>query len=541
MSITAPFRPLVQAQTYRAVLFIAAGIPIAAVVLGVLIAGWTSIALLAITPLVVPILLGYRGVVGLLARTDAALARSLLGTDAGPPVSSAGRGFWGRAKAVFLDPAFWRQQAYLVLRMTLGFAVAVGELSLIAAAFGWITMPIWYRWTDNNYGSWHVDTLGRSFLLVPAGIVALVAAGWLAQALGAMWAWQVRRLLAARSAPASPEAMRRYRLRALWIECGTAAGLVLVMTIIWAATGQGYFWPEWVLLPLALLVGIHALVEFVDRRLAARSRLSRGMAIHAGVVLALFAFLTAVWAVTSRGYFWPAWVLLGLAIPLGVHYVVGLTTRRDRLARRVQTLESTRLGAVEEQDAELRRIERDLHDGAQARLVALGLSLGMAEQKFRSDPEEAEKLVAEARAGVAEALLELRDLARGIHPPVLSDRGLGAALDTLADRSPLPTTVSGDLDRRPPARVETAAYFVAAEALANAAKHSGATRVEISIAERDGTLAVEITDDGTGGADAAGSGLRGLRRRVEALDGTLTVESPAGGPTTIRAELPCAS
>jgi signal transduction histidine kinase len=541
MSITAPFRPLVQARTYRALLFIAAGIPIAAVVLGVLIAGWTSIALLAITPLVVPILLGYRGVVGLLARTDAALARSLLGTDTGPPVSSAGRGFWGRAKAVFLDPAFWRQQAYLVLRMTLGFAVAVGEVSVIAAAFGWITMPIWYRWTDNNYGSWHVDTLGRAFILVPAGIVALVAAGWLAQALGAMWAWQVRRLLAARSAPASPEAMRRYRRRALWIECGTAAGLVLVMTIVWAATGQGYFWPEWVLLPLALLVGIHALVELVDRRLADRSRLSRGMAIHGGVVLALFAFLTAVWAVTSRGYFWPAWVLLGLAIPLGVHYVVGLTTRRDRLARRVETLESTRLGAVEEQDAELRRIERDLHDGAQARLVALGLSLGMAEQKFRSDPEEAEKLVAEARAGVAEALHELRDLARGIHPPVLSDRGLGAALDTLADRSPLPTAVSGDLDRRPPARVETAAYFVAAEALANAAKHSGATRVEISIAERDGTLAVEITDDGSGGADAAGSGLLGLRRRVEALDGTLTVESPAGGPTTIRAELPCAS
>ena len=260
MSITAPFRPLVQAQTYRAVLFTAAGIPIAAVVLGVLIAGWTSIALLAITPLVVPILLGYRGVVGLLARADAGLARSLLGTDIGPPVSSAGRGFWGRAKAVFLDPAFWRQQAYLVLRMTLGFAVAVGELSLIAAAFGWITMPIWYRWTDNNYGSWHVDTLGRAFLFVPAGIVALVAAGWLGRALGAMWAWQVRSLLAARSTPASPEGMRRYRLRALWIECGTAAGLVLLMTIIWAATGQGYFWPEWVLLPLALLVGIHALV-----------------------------------------------------------------------------------------------------------------------------------------------------------------------------------------------------------------------------------------------------------------------------------------
>ncbi len=541
MSITAPFRPLVQAQTYRAVLFTAAAVPIAAVVLGVFIAGWTSIAVLAITPLVVPILLGYRGVVGLLARTDAALARSLLGTETGPPVWSEGRGFWGRAKAVFLDPAFWRQQAYLVLRMTLGFAAAVGELTLIAGAFGWITMPIWYRWTDNNYGSWHVDTVGRAFLFVPAGIVALVAAAWIARALGAMWAGLVRSLLAPRPAPPSTEAMRRYRRRALWIEGGTAVGLVVLMTVIWAAAGQGYFWPEWVLLPLALLVGIHAVIELVLAKIPREQPFTRGVAIHAGIVAALFLFLTAVWAVTSRGVFWPGWTLIGLGSAVVVHWLIVRTKRRDSLAQRVETLETTRLGAVEEQDAELRRIERDLHDGAQARLVVLGLSLGMAEQKFRSEPEEAEKLVAEARAGVAEALRELRDLARGIHPPVLSDRGLGAALDTLADRSPLRTTVSVDLERRPPARIETAAYFVAAEALANAAKHSGATRVEIAIGERNGSLAVAITDDGTGGADPAGSGLLGLRRRVEALDGTLTVESPSGGPTTIRAELPCAS
>jgi signal transduction histidine kinase len=538
MNLTAPFRPLVQRTTYGALAFTAAGIPIAALVLGALIAGWTSILVLAITPLVVPVLIGYRGVVGLLARADAGLARSLLGVEAGPPVSSTGRGFWGRAKAVFLDGAFWRQQGYLLLRMTLGFAAAVAQLSLIAAAFGWITMPIWYRWTDNNYGSWHVDTLGKAFLFVPAGIVVLVAAGWLSRGLGTMWARLVRWLLASRAAPASPEAMRRYRLRALRIEAGTAGGLVLLMTIIWAATGQGYFWPEWVLLPLALLVGIHALIELVDRKLPAEKR---GLATHGAVVLALFLFLTAVWAVTSRGYFWPGWVLLGLAIPLGIHYLVGLTARRDRLTRRVETLETSRLGAVEEQDAELRRIERDLHDGAQARLVALGLSLGMAEQKFRSDPEGAEKLVAEARAGVAEALRELRDLARGIHPPVLSDRGIGAALHTLADRSPLPTAVRVDLEERPPERIETAAYFVAAEALANAAKHSGATKVEISVGQHDGILAVEVVDDGKGGAAPAGSGLLGLRRRVEALDGTLSVQSPAGGPTTIRAELPCAS
>lgn len=154
-------RPLFEAQTYRNLLFLVAGIPIAAVVLGLVIAGWTSIAVLAITPLVVPVLLGYRGAVGLVARVDASLARSLLGTTAGPPVSSAGRGFWGRAKAVFLDPSFWRQQAYLLLRMTLGFALAVAELSLIAGALGWISLPIWYHWAGYNFGSWHVDTLGR--------------------------------------------------------------------------------------------------------------------------------------------------------------------------------------------------------------------------------------------------------------------------------------------------------------------------------------------------------------------------------------------
>jgi signal transduction histidine kinase len=537
MSIAAPIRPLYQSQTYRDLVFLAAALPVAVLALGFFIAGWTSIAVLAITPLIVPVLLGYRGAVGLLARGDAALARSLLGVDAGPPIGTSARGFWGRAKAVFLDPNFWRQQAYLLLRMTIGFALAVGELSLIAGAFGWITLPIWYRWTDYNFGSWHVDTLGRAFLFVPAGIVVLVAAAWLARAVGAFSAWQVRSLLAPRPRKASPAARRR----ALWIHLAAAGALVVLTVVIWASTGHGYFWPVWVMLPLALLLAIHAVVELAVEKIPQDDPRTRGVAIHGGVVAALFLFVTAIWAVTTRGTFWPAWVLLGIGVPLLVHYLVVRSRRRDRLTQRVETLETTRAGAVEEQDAELRRIERDLHDGAQARLVALGLSLGMAEQKFRSDPEEAEKLVAEARAGVAEAIRELRDLSRGIYPPVLADRGIGAALETLADRSPLPTTVSVELAERPPAAVETAAYFVAAEALANATKHSGAGRIEISVERRDARLQVAVMDDGKGGADPSGSGLVGLRRRVEAFDGTLTVDSPEGGPTTIRAELPCAS
>ena len=540
MSITSPIRPLYEGQTYRNLLFLSAAIPVAALALALFVAGWTSIGVLAITPLVVPLLLGFRGAVGLLARGEAAIARSLLGVDVVPPIESSGRGFWGRAKGVVVDPSFWRQHAYLLLRMTLGFAFAVGELSLVAGALGWITQPIWYRWADNEYGSWHVDTLGRASLFVPAGIVALVLAGWLARWLGAFSAWQVRTLLAARLRERSADAALRARRRAVVIHLGVSAGVALLLVIVWASTGHG-FWPIWAILPLALVFAIHALVEVVVWRIPHTESLARSLTIHGGVVALLFVYFTATWAAASRGDFWPAWTLLGLTPPVGLHYLIGRSRRRDRLARRVETLEATRAGAVEGQDAELRRIERDLHDGAQARLVALGLSLGMAEQKFRSDPEAAEQLVAEARAGVAEAIRELRDLSRGIYPPVLADRGVGAALETLADRSPLPATVSVDLDRRPPAAVETAAYFVAAEALANATKHSGAACIAISVERRNGVLVVAITDDGKGGADPSGNGLAGLRRRVEALDGTLAVDSPAGGPTTIRAELPCGS
>ena len=193
------------------------------------------------------------------------------------------------------------------------------------------------------------------------------------------------------------------------------------------------------------------------------------------------------------------------------------------------------------QESELRRIERDLHDGAQARLVALGMSLGMAEQKLAEDPERAGELLAEARAGAEEALRELRDLARGIHPPVLADRGLEAAIDRARQLDAACTwRCRSTCPQRPPSAVESAAYFVVAEALANAAKHSGSEWLDIRIATVGRHLELEITDDGVGGADPNGSGLVGLRHRVEALDGTLEVTSPPGGPTTVYAELPCA-
>jgi len=285
-------------------------------------------------------------------------------------------------------------------------------------------------------------------------------------------------------------------------------------------------------------------VQEVDRRPAywLRRRLDAGFAIHAGIWVILLSFLVCVWAVTSPGgYFWPVWPMLVAPVALVPHAAALLSRSPDRAAlqQRIASLETSRAGAVDVQEGELRRIERDLHDGAQARLVALGMSLGMAEQKLATDAEAARELLAEARAGAGEALRELRDLARGIHPPVLADRGLDAAVRALAAGSPISVTVSATLPARPSAPVETAAYFVVAEALANAGKHARASRVDVRISRAGDALVVEIHDDGAGGADPRGGGLAGLRSRVEALDGQLSVLSPRGGPTTIRAELPC--
>jgi signal transduction histidine kinase len=538
-----PFRPVFRATTYRSLLFAAAAVPLAALTLAVLIAGWTTAAVLVITPLVVPVLVGFRGAVGLLARADAWLGRALLGTDARPAISSGGRGFWGSAKAVIVDAAFWQQQLYLVLRMTVGFAFAVGELSLIAAGLGAVFYPAYYRWSDLHFGSWQADTLPRSLLLVPAGLLALVVAAQLASLFGAVSRRVIRDLLRDRPGTASSPALARPgRRQALRIHALAVLGLGVGAVAVWALAGGGYFWPEWLLLPLGLSLAIHGWIEYTaDWRWSAASPARPGLSIHAGVAAALCVFLTLIWALTSHGYFWPAWVVLPLAAAVVVHAVVARFRERGRLAERVRTLETTRADAVDARDAELRRIERDIHDGAQARLVALGMRLGMAEQKFASDPEGARLLVGEARAGVAEALRELRDLARGIYPPVLADRGLDAALTSLAKRSAIPVTVTVSLEGDLPQPVEAAAYFVAAEALANAGKHSQAEHVAIAATGRGGTLEVEIRDDGRGGADPNGSGLVGLRSRVQALDGSLAVSSPAGGPTTIRAELPCGS
>ncbi|MEU6235504.1 histidine kinase [Kitasatospora sp. NPDC047058] len=211
-----------------------------------------------------------------------------------------------------------------------------------------------------------------------------------------------------------------------------------------------------------------------------------------------------------------------------------------QLTKRVAELTETRADAVGSQAAELRRIERDLHDGAQARLVAIGMTLGTIEHLMDTDPVAARELLSEARQSSARALQELRDLVHGIHPPVLAERGLGDAVRLLALDSVLPTEVCVSLPDRPPAPVEAAAYFSICELLANAAKHSGAEQVWVDILYRAGMLRITVTDDGVGVADPArGTGLRGIEKRLGTFDGVLAIDSTSGGPTTITLELPC--
>jgi signal transduction histidine kinase len=208
------------------------------------------------------------------------------------------------------------------------------------------------------------------------------------------------------------------------------------------------------------------------------------------------------------------------------------------LQARLDDLRESRARIVQAGDAARRKLERDLHDGAQQRLVGLALDLRLAREKLEDDPKAAATMLDEASAELARATDELRELARGIHPAVLSDRGLEAAVESLAKRAPLPVRIDSSLDGRLPEPVESAAYFVVSEALTNVVRHSGADRAEVGITRDNGRLLVEVRDDGAGGADPSGSGLRGLADRVAALDGRLEIEGPASGGTVVRADIP---
>ncbi|CAM5249463.1 histidine kinase OS=Streptomyces alboniger OX=132473 GN=CP975_20690 PE=4 SV=1 [Streptomyces alboniger] len=261
----------------------------------------------------------------------------------------------------------------------------------------------------------------------------------------------------------------------------------------------------------------------------------------------LYAFLRLPWgvltfAVTVVGLFvlWPVlpFVTRGLT-NVDRALVRGLLCPSDELERRIAELESDRGVVVDTAAADLRRIERDLHDGAQARLVALAMGLGLAKEKLLEDPDAAAVMVDEAHGEVKLALQELRDLARGIHPAVLTDRGLNAALSSLAARCTVPVRVTADLPARPAAAIEGSAYFTVSELLQNVSKHSGARRASVEVWRAEDRLLIQVWDDGKGGARLdGGSGMAGLADRLGAVDGLFVIDSPPGGPTTITAELP---
>jgi signal transduction histidine kinase len=557
--MTTLVRTLADGVTYRRLGYLLLEVPLGTIWFTILVTLWSLTIGEIVTPLVIPAALALAYTTRWCTSVEAELTRSLLGVDAHrPAISIAGRGWRERMHNLF-GPGFWRAQGYLWTRWFLGFPAGVLILGLIGLSISMIVEPLWVPFVHggaNLYGV-HIHGFLQSLAFVPVGLVLLPLSVAFAHPLGGALIPLTSRLLregnepwAAGAGGASFDAagsagaglaLAGPTRRGLVAHAIVEGVLTTVMVVIWAATSRSYFWPIWPMLPFATTLGMHAWLYEVRRSpgLARRFRGSTSLAGSTGVLSIFWLFTVAIWAVSGHGYFWPIWPLLGLAIVVAVHAAVVLLAAPRQLVARIESLTESRAGAVNVQESDLRRIERDLHDGAQARLVALGMSLGMAEQKLAEDPQRAGELLAEARAGAEAALRELRDLARGIHPPVLTDRGLEAAIQALASATHMHVALSVDVPQRPPSTVESAAYFVVAEALANAAKHSGSDWLDIRIATVARHLELEIKDDGMGGANPNGSGLVGLRHRVEALDGTLEITSPPGGPTTVYAELPC--
>jgi signal transduction histidine kinase len=471
-----------------------------------------------------------------------------------------GERFLARLSSTARDPQTWKDLAWLVVHSVIGFGFAVAAVTAVAATIGALTMPAWYWAIDSGAqaGLWKVDSFGKALLTALLSIPLAALTILLLRGMTIAESWLATVLLgggdaatsSAETATAPAGEPTRRRLvpeseASLAIHASVSGLLALLVTAIWAAAGGGYFWPAWVwlglLIPLSLHFGIReaSRVEDPDRR---------WLAVAAAISLVLVGVTVAVWALAGFGTFWPIWVILGLLVIFGINVGARLLGRRAtagkrerELSERVETLTETRRGALDVQSAELRRIERDLHDGAQARLVALSMQLGRAEERLGDEEPETAALLRAARSEASAAIAELRDLARGIAPPVLADRGLPAAVEALGRRSPVPVTLEAEIVRRPPAVIETAAYFVVAEALTNVAKHAPEAAATVRVSGGGEELRVEVSDDGPGGADPDGGGLSGLRARVAALDGTMAVRSPQGEGTTIEVVLPCGS
>jgi len=296
------------------------------------------------------------------------------------------------------------------------------------------------------------------------------------------------------------------------------------------------------LVQAAVVIGTWSVALALIAAPAYNSALPQGGAVIAGHVLrgpAVTAPALILGVLLLLGAPWVTYFLAAADISVA-RYLLG-PPARPGLETRIGELERSRAGVVDAAQAERLKIERDLHDGAQQRLVSLAMELGRARAKFADDPEAAKAIIDEAHGQAKEALAELRSLVRGVHPPVLSDRGLDAALSGLAALSPIPVTVRADIAGRSAPQTEAIAYFVVAEALTNIAKHAQASHAEVHVDRTGDLLRILVRDNGIGGADPAGQGLAGLARRVAGVDGRLSVDSPAGGPTSIEVQLPCGS
>jgi signal transduction histidine kinase len=463
-----------------------------------------------------------------------------------------GDAFLARLSATLRDPQTWRDLEWLVVHSIVGFAFGCAALSLIGQLVGLATLPLWFWALPDGVdwwgvsGLWEIDTLWEVLIVTPLAIPLAAITVVLLRVMARGEAGLASALLGEPGEPAPADASRSLAApardpgRGLPLHVALAALAGFACTLIWGLTGRGYFWPVWVWLGLASSVAFHAVGVSALRAAGDPAGVFRA---RVWLCIVIAAICVVVWALAGGGYLWPVWPVLGMTVGLAATALFVFRhrlpwVREQELVERVDQLTRTRRGALDVQDSELRRIERDLHDGAQARLVALSMQLGRAEARLSDQPELAD-LVRQARGEASAAIAELRDLARGIAPPVLVARGLAAAVDALGRRVATAVTVDAHVDRRPPAVIETAAYFVVAESLTNVAKHTGDARARVELHMAADVLVVEVSDDGPGGADPQGGGLTGLRHRVEALDGTLSITSPPGGRTTIRAELPC--
>jgi signal transduction histidine kinase len=461
------------------------------------------------------------------------------------------KGVLGRWLDVITDRQTWRDVFWMMVGFPVTLAGFVVAVTVWSVAAGLLAFPAW-SWSlpdDSDWVSEHIVLV--SILAPPAGVIAAIAGAWLVRWFALGQARLAEALLGVdRHAPArgvaAPGRAPQPRDHAADLTTHGAVAVLLgfACTLIWSLTSRGYFWPAWVWYGLGSVLALHFVAVRRIRAAGDPEREFRTRVEFCGVIAIA---CLVVWALSGGGYFWPVWPILGMGSAMAVR---GVLLYRDRipwlreraLIRRVDELTRTRKGAIDVQATELQRIERDLHDGAQARLVALSMDLGLAEQKLAAaDAETAMAHVAEARGQARAAMAELRDLVRGIGPSILQDRGLDAALTALvAGRTPA-VDLQDDDPNRPAGPSETAAYFVVAEALANARKHAHADRVTVGVRDpgERGALVVEVIDDGIGGADmAGGTGLAGLAKRIAALDGSFSLASPPGGPTIVRAELP---